>query len=89
MTCNLRRLREVDLRPEGGDLETPEESGKKWQKLKDLGISLDMVETMEYAAYVFMPGSRVFRETQMDLYKGLDLGRCLCLMSLMLFFHLG
>lgn len=64
MTCNLRRLREVDLRPEGGDLETPGESGKKWQ---DFGISLDMVETMGYAAYVFMPGNRVFRETQMDL----------------------
>lgn len=67
LTCNLRRLREVELRPEGGDLETPGESGKKWQKLKDFRISLDMVETMEYAAYVFMPGNRAFRETQMDL----------------------
>lgn len=59
LTCNLRRLREVDLRPEGTWRRRGKVAGSG-KNSKIFGISLDMVETMGYAAYVFMPGNRVF-----------------------------
>ena len=55
LTCNLRRLREADLRREG----TWRRRGKvarSGKNSKIFGISLDMVETMGYATYDIYAG---------------------------------